>query len=317
MATRKEYIDRGALLQDIEETALFTVRGGEKTPTSEMRGARKVIGRIEAAPTADVVEVVRCSQCKHWYQGDCYRLELSRPDDYCSYGERKENENDRHRSNRHRRGGYPDSGNHLLSGGSRRGREDGQEMSELKPCLMRHKNGNCLPCGGFCTAVNDPICEALHNAYDAGCRAAFLGAQQGADIRSHAVSNDDLLTTLRERARGLEFSLRWLILEAVHRLECAIAAQQAAEKNEPLTLDQLRKMDEVPIYVQTGSGKEEYVILVWEYGSVMLYGIDSQPIECDPDFYNMRHNDPDGHFGLHILGWLAYRYKPVDGKEQI
>ena len=37
---------------------------------------------------------------------------------------------------------------------------------------MRHKNGNCQSAGGFCTAVNDPICEALHNAYDAGRRAA-------------------------------------------------------------------------------------------------------------------------------------------------
>ena len=35
-------------------------------------------------------------------------------------------------------------------------------------CPMRHENGNCLVAGGFCTAVNTPICEALHNAYDAG-----------------------------------------------------------------------------------------------------------------------------------------------------
>lgn len=35
-------------------------------------------------------------------------------------------------------------------------------------CPMRHRNGNCLPCGGFCTAVNDEICKALHNAYDSG-----------------------------------------------------------------------------------------------------------------------------------------------------
>ena len=42
---------------------------------------------------ADVVPVVRCKNCKHWNNGDCYRIELTRPDDYCSYGERKvENE---------------------------------------------------------------------------------------------------------------------------------------------------------------------------------------------------------------------------------
>lgn len=38
----------------------------------------------------------------------------------------------------------------------------------LNPCSMRHENGNCLPCGGFCTAVDKPICEALHNAYRMG-----------------------------------------------------------------------------------------------------------------------------------------------------
>lgn len=39
---------------------------------------------------ADVVPVVRCKDCKHWNNGDCYRIELTRPDDYCSYGTPKE-----------------------------------------------------------------------------------------------------------------------------------------------------------------------------------------------------------------------------------
>ncbi|MBQ8830835.1 MAG: DUF551 domain-containing protein [Oscillospiraceae bacterium] len=44
-------------------------------------------------------------------------------------------------------------------------------MSDIrKDCPMRHENGNCLVAGGFCTAVNDPICEALHNAYYCGYR---------------------------------------------------------------------------------------------------------------------------------------------------
>lgn len=45
-------------------------------------------------------------------------------------------------------------------------------------CPMRHAdNGNCLPAGGFCTAVNDPICEAMQNAYHQGfhdCTVAAL-----------------------------------------------------------------------------------------------------------------------------------------------
>ena len=52
-----EYIEREELLKDINETVVFTVRNGVKLPTSEMRGANKVIDRIKSAPTADVVEV--------------------------------------------------------------------------------------------------------------------------------------------------------------------------------------------------------------------------------------------------------------------
>ena len=42
-----------------------------------------------------------------------------------------------------------------------------------KGCPMRHENGNCTVAGGFCTAVNDQICEALHNAFDCGYRSAL------------------------------------------------------------------------------------------------------------------------------------------------
>lgn len=37
-------------------------------------------------------------------------------------------------------------------------------------CPVRHENGNCLSVGGFCSAVPDPVCEAVHNAYDSGYR---------------------------------------------------------------------------------------------------------------------------------------------------
>lgn len=43
-------------------------------------------------------------------------------------------------------------------------------MADRKDCPMRHENGNCLPAGGFCTSVNDSICEALHNAYECGAK---------------------------------------------------------------------------------------------------------------------------------------------------
>ena len=45
-------------------------------------------------------------------------------------------------------------------------------LIERGECPMRHENGNCTVAGGFCTAVNDPICDALHNAYACGKHAA-------------------------------------------------------------------------------------------------------------------------------------------------
>lgn len=54
---------------------------------------------VDEAPTVDAVEVVRCKDCKHWcneidehtYEC-CTRAIVNRfkPDDFCSYGERKE-----------------------------------------------------------------------------------------------------------------------------------------------------------------------------------------------------------------------------------
>ena len=53
---------------------------------------------IETVPSADVVEVVRCSDCKHSYEtfagwicshGVCVDC-VVRDDFYCSYGERKD-----------------------------------------------------------------------------------------------------------------------------------------------------------------------------------------------------------------------------------
>ena len=52
---------------------------------------------INEAPTADVVEVVRCKDCQYWtgkdYDGCCIKNGLATryANDYCSYGERSEN----------------------------------------------------------------------------------------------------------------------------------------------------------------------------------------------------------------------------------
>ena len=91
-----DYIDREALLKDIEESVVFSVRAGHISP--EMRGANKITDRIKSAPTADVVEVVRCGECRyHTSKGTCdcpqwlyddINLYVE-PTDFCSYGERK------------------------------------------------------------------------------------------------------------------------------------------------------------------------------------------------------------------------------------
>lgn len=97
----KEYIDRDALLKDI--------CGNDPSHMEDY-----YFNAIANAPTADVVEVVRCRDCKHYrgcdvfvYEEGCGRCDHpqqewsvecfdqwveTRPDDFCSYGERKEQE---------------------------------------------------------------------------------------------------------------------------------------------------------------------------------------------------------------------------------
>lgn len=60
-----------------------------------------------------------------------------------------------------------------------------ETMAERKACPMRHPvNGNCLPAGGFCSAVNDEICAALHSAYDmGGCDLYRKIRMQGKDTK--------------------------------------------------------------------------------------------------------------------------------------
>lgn len=54
---------------------------------------------VEKMPTVDAVPVVRCKDCKWFYESDtvicCEKhtgLALARKDDYCSYGERRKDD---------------------------------------------------------------------------------------------------------------------------------------------------------------------------------------------------------------------------------
>ena len=74
-----EYIEREAL-----------IAAYDATHKGAAGGARKL---MVDAPAADVVEVVRCKDCKHLYFKDMsaycpFKVSACRPNGFCSYGER-------------------------------------------------------------------------------------------------------------------------------------------------------------------------------------------------------------------------------------
>ena len=84
--------------------------------------------------------------------------------------------------------------------------------------------------------------------------------------------------------------------------EEAIAAwnRRAEVKNDPLTLDELRQMDGEPVWVVAHPD--------WGHWELSCDAEDYFEDREDA-FYGMTHNDPAGRYGLHALGWLAYRHK--------
>lgn len=93
----KEYIEREAMIQRLKNTPLFS---NFNTGGIFLRDG--VIDLVEKQPAADVVEVVRCKDCKHYeahqpiHKKVCEKndghLIPANPDDFCSYGERKDDE---------------------------------------------------------------------------------------------------------------------------------------------------------------------------------------------------------------------------------
>lgn len=92
------YIDADALIKDIENDC----------PEVVYYTKRDAIDCIQAQPSSDVVAVVRCKDCVHWkdtstdtvtetHWGECrkplgdYRYCETAENDFCSYGERREN----------------------------------------------------------------------------------------------------------------------------------------------------------------------------------------------------------------------------------
>ena len=82
---------------DIDETVkTFEKLHGEERTLLNCYNADWIVSFLEAQPTADVVEVVRCNNCAvpHNQWTGCPKLNglVTHPDFYCSYGERRTEE---------------------------------------------------------------------------------------------------------------------------------------------------------------------------------------------------------------------------------
>ena len=77
---------------------------------------------------------------------------------------------------------------------------------------------------------------------------------------------------------------------------------ELAQPCKPLTLEQLREMDGQPVWIV------EYPD--WGHWELSEDAND-YIVDRNLDFYGMKHDDPDGRYGLHKLGWLAYSYPPA------
>lgn len=90
-----EYIERKATIKRIEEIPAHF-------DSSDIKyGIELALQEIKDVPTADVVEVVRCKNCKHFrfldslnMYGKCSQahIRIVKPYGFCSYGERKNKE---------------------------------------------------------------------------------------------------------------------------------------------------------------------------------------------------------------------------------
>lgn len=99
-----EYIERAKLRKTLKEEMqiLKETPGKDDWDKGLMQGIKESIMYLNVAPAADVVEVVRCKECKYYKKGSCdchsvwpdqYSTGYDcRPDDddFCSYGEREE-----------------------------------------------------------------------------------------------------------------------------------------------------------------------------------------------------------------------------------
>lgn len=102
--TMTEYISRKAAIAYIRERSeecqkAFEELGGESGIYAD--AYNDLAEDFHSIPAADVAPVVRCKDCKHYDLGVCLKIysdgnahpeawQSRRPEDFCSYGERKD-----------------------------------------------------------------------------------------------------------------------------------------------------------------------------------------------------------------------------------
>lgn len=96
-------------------------------------------------------------------------------------------------------------------------------------------------------------------------------------------------------------------MDAVEEALRIAAAVLREPKMVPLTLEQLRGMGGRPVWIVEHPD--------WGHWELSEDGED-YIADRDPELYGLRHDDPEGKFGLHKLGWLAYAYPPAIGSNQ-
>lgn len=99
-----DLIDRQAALEEIAslQITINGLREGKTILQEALTAYRKaVLAEIEAVPTVDAVEVVRCKKCIHaqwskknkaYYCNRRWALHKVRERDYCSYGARRKDD---------------------------------------------------------------------------------------------------------------------------------------------------------------------------------------------------------------------------------
>ena len=118
------------------------------------------------------------------------------------------------------------------------------------------------------------------------------------------MTREEAITWLENRAKQIPMP------GAVEVYRMAIAALReldAKENQKPLTLEELRQMNGEPVWIVEHPDWGH-----WE----LAEDAEDYLMDRDEDFYGMKHNDPLGRFGLHVLGWLAYRHKPKEEKKE-